>query len=135
MMHTRYKILVVDDERAITATLAKILEYRGYETATANSGEEAVEEAGPFRPDCIVSDVMMGAMNGIDAAIEILRTLPYCKVLFMSGNAGYGNLLEHAQAKGFDFEVLLKPVSPTELLARIAQVLPQSESEAKSSVA
>ena len=57
----------------------QILEFRDYETAQAYSGEEAVQVACSFQPDCIVSDVMMGEMNGIDAAIEILRTLPHCK--------------------------------------------------------
>jgi CheY-like chemotaxis protein len=70
-------------------------------------------------------------MNGIDAAIDILRSLPYCKVLFVSGNAGYGDLLEKARAKGFDFEVRLKPVPPPELLARIAQILSDSDFQTK----
>jgi CheY-like chemotaxis protein len=57
-----------------------------------------------------VSDVLMAEMNGVDAAIEILATLPQCKVLFISG--GYGDILKRAQANGYDFEVLAKPVSP-----------------------
>ena|ERR1700694_473331 len=126
MLHKRHRILVVDDERAIASTLAMILEHRGYETATAYSGEQAVQTAFTFQPECIVSDITMGALNGIDAAIEILRALPYCKVLFISGNAGYGDLLEDAHAKGFDFTVLLKPVPPSELLARLAQIFPNS---------
>jgi CheY-like chemotaxis protein len=122
LRNTGVKILVVDDERAIAETLALILGYQGYETATAYSGEEAIQLASSFQPDCIVSDVVMGSMNGIEAAIEILGIFPRCKVLFISGNAGYGNLLEKARAKGFDFELLLKPVPPPELLARIEQI-------------
>ena len=130
VLHKRCKILVVDDERAIASTLALILEGRGYETAEAYSGEEAIRVACIFQPDCIVSDVVMGAINGIDAAIEILRVRP-CKVLFISGNAGYGNLLENARANGFDFEILLKPVAPLELLARISRILSNSDCQAK----
>ncbi len=126
MLYKRHRILVVDDERAIASTLAMILEHRGYETATAYSGEQAVQMAFTFQPECIVSDVTMGALNGIDAAIEILRALPYCKVLFISGNVGYGDLLEDAHTKGFDFTILLKPVPPSELLARLAQIFPNS---------
>ena len=116
---------MVDDERAIVETLARILEDRGYETATAFSGEEAVHVACSFRPDCVVSDVIMGAMNGIQAAMEVLRLLPCCKVLFISGNAAYGAALDWAEVKPFKFEVLLKPVPPSELLARISQLLSQ----------
>ena len=123
MLNKKQKILVVDDERAISSTLATILEERGYETTTANSGEEAVEVASSFQPDCLVSDVMMGAMNGVEAAIEISRALPWCKVLLVSGNAGYGDLLKKARAQGYDFELLLKPVPPAELLLKIARTL------------
>jgi CheY-like chemotaxis protein len=133
MLHRKHKILVVDDNHAIVTTLATILQYQGYETAKAYSGEEAVQLACSFQPDCIVSDVMMGAMNGIDAAIEISHTLPHCKILLISGNAGYGSLLEKARANGFEFELLLKPVPPAELLSRIARLLSHSVADASSS--
>jgi CheY-like chemotaxis protein len=60
MCNTRPKILVVDDEGGIRLTLAVIFAMHGYETATAFSGEEAVQVACSFHLDCIVSDVMMG---------------------------------------------------------------------------
>lgn len=123
MLNEKHKILVVDDERAIVSACATILQLKGYETATAYSGEEAVRVACSFHPDFILSDIMMGAMNGVEAAVEILGVLPQCKVLFISGNVGYGNLLENAKAKGFDFAVLAKPVSSSELLARVSQIL------------
>jgi CheY-like chemotaxis protein len=123
MPNKKHRILVVDDEGGIRLTLAAILGMHGYQTATACSGEEAVQMACLFQPDCVVSDVMMGAMNGIEAAIEILGVLPECKVLFVSGNAGYGDLLGNARTKGYNFEVLLKPVPPPELLRMLSQVL------------
>ena len=123
MLNNGHKILVVDDEQAIASTLATILGYQGYETATAYSGEEAIQAACSFQPDFILCDVMMGTMNGVDAAMEILRAQPKCKVLFISGNAGYRDLLGKAMAKGFKFEVLEKPISPLELLGKVSQIL------------
>jgi two-component system, response regulator YesN len=123
MCNTRAKILVVDDEQAIALTLSQILETQSYATATAYSGEEAVELACSFQPDCIVSDVMMGAMNGIEAATIIWGVLPKCKVLFVSGHANYSELLADARAKGFNFVALQKPVPPRELLASISKIL------------
>ncbi len=122
----RHKILVVDDERAIASLHAAVLASQGYETATAYSGEEAVQAAHLFQPDCIVSDVMMEPMNGVEAAIEIVRFLPDCRVLFISGYAGYGGQLRKALAGGFNFEVLDKPVRPREMLARVSEVLADS---------
>jgi CheY-like chemotaxis protein len=126
MLNARRRILVVDDERALCATLAAILASQNYETVEAYSGEEAIQVSISFRPDCVVSDVMMGGMNGIEAAIEILEALPQCKVLFISGNADYKDFLGNARAKGFDFEVLQKPVPVPELLTRISQILPHT---------
>ena len=123
MLNKRHKILVVDDEHAIATTLATILGHQGYETATAYSGEEAIQVACSFHPNFILSDVMMGAKDGVEATIEILRALPKCKVLFISGNAGYRDLLKEARAEGFNFEVLEKPIPPPELLGRISQIL------------
>lgn len=123
MLNKRDKILVVDDERAIASTLATILGYQGYETAAAYSGEEAIQVACSFHPTLILSDVMMGAMNGVEATIEILRALPKCKVLFISGHAGYRDLLREARMAGFNFEILEKPIPAPELLGKISQIL------------
>jgi CheY-like chemotaxis protein len=127
MLEKRHRILVVDDETAITLTLGRILEDQGYKTATANSGEEAVSVACSFQPDFIVSDIVMGEMNGIEAALKILVVVPKCKVLFMSGNAHCldllgRDLLVNARARGFKFEILAKPVPPRELLGRISKI-------------
>jgi CheY-like chemotaxis protein len=121
------KILVVDDQPAIALTLATILESHGYETAVAHSGEEAIQVAHSYEPDFILSDVTMDGISGIEAVMRILGFQPRCKVLFFSGHATCRDLLVEARAQGFDFEVLAKPVSPTELLERIAQVLPRPE--------
>ena len=124
------RILVVDDERPITSTLAAILGYQGYETAIAHSGEQAIQVASSFRPDFVVSDVVMGGMNGVEAALEILRILPECKVLFISGGA-YIDPLEDARSKGFNFELLCKPVPAPELLGKISQMLSTGGSSAE----
>jgi CheY-like chemotaxis protein len=60
-------------------------------------------------------------MNGIEAAIEIRKFLPNCKILLFSGQAATADLLEKARAKGHEFEILAKPVHPQDLLARIKE--------------
>jgi hypothetical protein len=68
----------------------------------------------------------MGAMNGIEAALEILGEFPRCKVFFITGNVCCADLLEKAREKGFDFEVLQKPLPPPEMLARLEQICSQA---------
>ena len=113
------RVLVVDDERIIADTLALILRSRGFMVRTAYSGEDAVEAAVAMRPDVLISDVVMGRMSGIEAAIEICRTLPECRVILVSGQSITAELLKDALARGHSFEVLTKPVHPQELLDRL----------------
>lgn len=56
-------MLVVDDEHAIAETLSIILAKSGFETAVAHNGREAVAKARSWRPDAIVSDVVMPLMT------------------------------------------------------------------------
>jgi CheY-like chemotaxis protein len=116
----RRKVLVVDDERVIADTLATILNQNGYDASSVYSGKSAVERAKELVPDLVISDVFMpGDMNGIEAAINIRREVPGCKVLLFSGQAATADLLENARAEGHEFDILAKPVHPEDLLAKI----------------
>lgn len=54
----------------------------------------------------------MPQMNGIEAAIEICKLLPECKVLLVSGDNNTDALLQEALSRGYEFEILAKPVHP-----------------------
>ena len=113
------KVLVVDDERVIADTLAMILNQSGFDARAVYSGEKAVEMASTFTPDMLITDVIMADLNGIDAAIMIRAILPQIKILLFSGQAATADLLEKARAKGYEFEILAKPVHPQDLLSRL----------------
>jgi len=113
------RVLVADDEQVIANTLAIILNQAGFETKAVYSGEAAVAELDGFAPDMLISDVIMGGMTGIEAAIVTRSRLPKCKVLLFSGQAATADLLENARADGHEFEILAKPVHPTDLLAKL----------------
>ena len=113
------RVLVVDDEQVIADTLAKILDLNGYDASAVYTGSAAVESAKTLQPDLIISDVIMPDMNGIEAAINIRGFLPGCKILLFSGQAATADLLENARAQGHEFEILAKPVHPSDLLAKL----------------
>jgi DNA-binding response OmpR family regulator len=115
----RRKVLIADDERVIADTLAMILNQSGFQAQVAYTGEQAVEMAQLFAPDMLISDVIMAGLNGIDAAIKIRELLPKVKILLFSGQAATADLLEKARARGYEFEILAKPVHPGDLLARL----------------
>jgi CheY-like chemotaxis protein len=119
---TPLKILVADDEQVIADTLAIILRRGGFDTFTVYDGAAAVEKARTWKPDLLLSDVMMPEMSGIEAAIEICKMIPACRILLFSGHAVTADLLHDARVLGHNFEVIEKPLHPAELLARLQAV-------------
>jgi len=113
------KVMVVDDERVIADSLAMLLNQSGFEARAVYSGEKALEAAPTFKPDMLISDVIMADLNGIDAAIRIQALLPGIKILLFSGQAATADLLEKARSRGHEFEILAKPVHPQDLLRKL----------------
>ncbi len=114
------RVLVVDDEQCIADTLAAILRKCGYEATALYDGEAAWSACELDTPDLIITDVVMPGLNGIDLATRVKERYPACKVLLFSGMAATADLLADARLRGYDFEVLAKPVHPSELLAKMA---------------
>jgi CheY-like chemotaxis protein len=104
--------LVIDDDKAVADTLAMVLNTEGFKARAVYSGEAGIELARRLDFDFLVTGVVMPQMNGIDAAIQIRELLPKCKVLLVSGDNDTTALLQGAQARGYIFEVLAKPVHP-----------------------
>jgi CheY-like chemotaxis protein len=113
------RVLVADDEQVIANTLVIILNQNGFEARAVYCGEKAIESLDEFKPDMLISDVIMTGMTGIEAAIEVRKLLPQCKILLFSGQAATADLLARARAQGHEFEILAKPVHPTDLLAKL----------------
>jgi CheY-like chemotaxis protein len=116
-------VLIVDDERVIADTLSVILSNKGFAIMTAYDATTALELASVIPPDLLLTDVSMPGMNGIELAIALVQSIPDCKVLLFSGQASTVDLLGEAQDAGYNFTLILKPVHPTDLLARISQCL------------
>lgn len=119
MSPAKQRVLVADDEKVIADTLAIILNQNGFEATAVYTGTAAVERARADKPDLLISDVIMPDMNGIDAAIQIRGFLPSCKILLFSGQAATADLLENARKKGYEFDILAKPVHPQDLLEKL----------------
>jgi CheY-like chemotaxis protein len=113
------RVLVADDEQVIANTLAIILNQAGFDARAVFSGEKAIELLDSFQPNMLISDVIMTGMTGIEAAIITRTRLPQCKILLFSGQAATADLLEKARTQGHEFEILAKPVHPTDLLAKL----------------
>jgi len=124
------KILVVDDEVTVAETLALILQGCHYDVRAAFSAEQAIEILAEWRPDLVITDVMLPQMNGIDLGCVVKANYPNCGVLLVSGHPGTTELLEIAWQKGNHFEILAKPLHPAVILDMVAGLLPSAAGEA-----
>lgn len=115
-------VFVVDDEPVIASTLAAILNASGFQATAFTNPVEAIEAAERQGPGLLISDVVMPGMNGVDLAIHLKSLSPKCRVLLFSGQAASADLLNAAKEAGHDFEFLLKPVHPKDLLAAIRKL-------------
>lgn len=119
------RILVVDDEAALTRMVKLNLEQTGqYEVRTENEGSLAIAAARDFKPDLILLDVMMPDMTGdeVSAALKQDPDLAATKVIFMTAivtKAETGKLGKKIGGNVF----LAKPVRLKELVAAIERVL------------
>lgn len=113
------RIYVVDDERVIADTLCAILRGSGYDSRAFYDAETALTACEDLRPDVVVSDVSMPGMSGVEMAMQLKQHFPGCGILLFSGNAGTVEVLELAHRKGYEFELLSKPVHPKDLLAKL----------------
>jgi len=117
------RVFVVDDEFIIASTLGLILRNKGFDAVSFNGPLDALEAARALAPDLLISDVVMPGFSGIELAIRLQAQCPDCRVLLFSGQAATAGLLEAARAKGYNFEILSKPVHPTDLLKKIAEAI------------
>ncbi len=113
------KIMVVDDEPIIVDTLVNILTGEGHDALGVSDGRSATKWAEMVRPDAVVTDVLMPGMNGIETAKAIMKLLPQCRIILFSGQTASADLLVKAQAEGYTFEVLAKPINPDVLLEKL----------------
>ena len=115
------KVLLVDDERAITANLAPFLQRSGFDVVVAADGEEGLQQARIFGPDLIVLDVLMPRMDGREA-LRRLRTDGNWTPVILLTQVGEASERAMALEEGAD-DYLNKPFDPHELVARIRAVL------------
>jgi len=117
------KVLIVDDEPNIVVALEYLMQQSGFDVRTARNGDEALAAAGEFRPDLVLLDVMMPAMNGYQVA-QKLRDLPdlqRVKIVMLTAK-GRETEVSKGIALGADAYVT-KPFSTVDLVAEIKRLL------------
>jgi DNA-binding response OmpR family regulator len=112
------KVLVVDDDRRMVKTICDILKIKGYESVPAYSGEEAVEKIKEGKPDCVLMDIKMPGIDGVEAMGRIKAVAADLPVVLMSAFASEEQA-EAAQLRGA-CAVLTKPIDFQQVLSFLA---------------
>ena len=120
-------VLLVDDSPTMLMSLEGILQRAGYGTAKATSGEDAERQltSGGLRPQGMITDLNMGAMDGI-GLIAAARRLAHCRfipILMLTTESQPEKRLEAKKAGATGW--LVKPVGPDDLVKVMQQVLPK----------
>lgn len=117
------RVLIADDERKIAEMVARYLEASGYETTLAFDGVSALKSWKEQSPDCLILDINMPGMDGLDVAREIRRTSSV-PIIFLSARTEETDRVVGLELGGDDY--VSKPFSPRELVARVKAVLRRS---------
>jgi diguanylate cyclase (GGDEF)-like protein len=116
-------ILVVDDELAILNLLKDILEDKGYEVSTAQSGKEALEKLKKKIPHLIILDILMPEMDGYEVCRRIRKNaiLKHLPIIMLTAKSNIEDEIEGWRV-GID-EYIVKPFNPEELLTIIETII------------
>lgn len=115
------RILVVDDDEAITHLLARKFESSGFQVSTASSGEDALvvlEQQG--LPHLAIVDINMPGMNGFDLCRR-LQSFSDLPIIFLTAVDQEDIVIQGIEHFAEDY--VIKPFSPRELVARVRRVL------------
>jgi len=119
-MTERGRILVVDDEPAITDFIALGLHHEGYQVATAGDGHQGLRAVDEFKPDLVILDVLMPRLDGFELCRAIAGE-PRRGIIILSARDETTDRI-HGLELGAD-DYLVKPFEFGELLARVKAVL------------
>jgi two-component system, OmpR family, phosphate regulon response regulator PhoB len=126
---TQPRILIIEDERALTDVLTYNIQREGFETTVAHEGQDGLRKAQTLLPDLIVLDLMLPVLNGLDVCRE-LRAGPrtrHIPILMLTAKAE-----ETDQVVGFSLgadDYVTKPFSVKVLMERIKALLRRREDE------
>jgi len=121
------RVLVVDDEPTLVATLRFNLQREGFDVIVASDGGEALELAGTQRPDLVLLDLMLPGMHGFEVC-RALRKRTTVPIVILTARTDEVDRIVGLEVGADDY--ITKPFSMVELIARLRAVLRRSAGSA-----
>ncbi len=120
-------ILVVDDEPAIVRLVRDYLERAGFEVMTAANGESALQAFSRSRPDLVILDLTLPAMDGLDVA-RAMRRAGDVPIIMLTARTEEADRVAGLELGADDY--VTKPFSAREIVARVRAVLRRAQTAA-----
>lgn len=105
------KVLVVDDNHMLAATIQEVLEDYGFEVMSAKDGVDGYSAYLRFRPDIVITDIQMPRKNGLEMMGHIRTHEPMIRTIYMSGNIDAYKPLLKAERTKYPVSFFEKPFS------------------------
>jgi FixJ family two-component response regulator len=125
MSHAGPVVFVVDDDVSVRESLELLIRFEGWEPQTFASALEFLARPRAVVPSCLVLDISLPGLNGLDLQKQIAVERPDMPIIFITG---YGDVPKTVQAmKAGAVEFLTKPFSDDVLLSAIRQAVERSQ--------
>ena len=128
-MSERPRILVVDDDQRIAASVRRALAYEGYDVEEVHDGVDALVAARNRRPDAVVLDLMLPGMDRIEVCRRLRASGDDVAVLMLTAKTSVEERVEGLDTGADDY--LTKPFAHEELLARVRSLLRRNQPESR----
>lgn len=115
------KVLILDDENAIRQFMKINLEYQGYKTCEAASGEEALKVFEEENPAVAILDVMLPGINGFEVCQKIREKSPKTGIIMVSAKSQDIDKILGLERGADDY--IIKPFNPQELILRVRSLM------------
>ncbi len=115
------KVMIVDDRLFMRNHITRLLAQNGYDTVSAEDGEQAVSNDRQDRPDAVVMDIMMPHKDGLEALSEIRQFDPEARMMMLTALDQETVAARAIHLGAYDF--LVKPVLPKRLLTALGSTL------------
>ncbi|MBI3942827.1 MAG: response regulator transcription factor [Chloroflexi bacterium] len=121
------RILVIDDDPAMTNLLKRGLSYEGFTVETAGSGEVGLQITRARAPDLVILDIMMPGIDGLEVLRRLRAADPHLPVLFLTGKDAPSDQVRGLESGADDY--VTKPFTFEVLVARVRALLRRGQGE------
>jgi DNA-binding NtrC family response regulator len=128
----RQKVVVIDDERLVQATLTAVLERNGFAVETAPNAAQGLRKVAELKPDLVLLDLGLPDVDGLEVLKELKAAQPELPVMILTANDSLANAIESIKLGAFHF--LPKPYAVEELISLCRRALEQQALVAQTAV-